>query len=56
MKRNVYLEGEIGAKYGNKFSIEGDSFSDILRCLECNFPTLRSYFIEADENNVCFIC
>lgn len=56
MKRNVYLEGEIGAKYGNKFSIEGDSFSDILRCLECNFPTLRSYFIEADENNVGFIC
>lgn len=56
MKRKVYLEGELGNKFGKEFTMDVTSFSEALRCLECNFPTIRKYFIECDERNVGFVC
>lgn len=56
MNRKVYLEGEIGEKFGKEFTMPATSFSEVLRCLECNFPTFRQYLITCVENNVKFAC
>lgn len=56
MNRKVYLEGEIGEKFGKEFTMPATSFSEVFRCLECNFPTFRQYLITCVENNVGFAC
>lgn len=56
MKRKVYLEGELGNKFGKEFSINATSFSEVFRCIECNHPNFRQYLIDCDKNNVGFVC
>ena len=56
MNRKVYLEGELGNKFGKEFTMNANSFSDVFRCLECNYPEIRQYLIECDEKNVGFVC
>lgn len=56
MNRKVYLEGELGNKFGKEFTMNAKSFSDVFRCLECNYPEIRQYLIECDEKNVGFVC
>ena len=56
MKRKVYLDGEIGEKFGKELTINANSFSDVFRCVECNYPNFRQYLIECVEKNVGFCC
>ena len=56
MKRKIYLEGEFGNKFGKEFTMNVTSFSEVLRCLECNFPNTRKYLVECDEKNIGFVC
>lgn len=56
MKRKVYLEGEIGEKFGKEFDIVAKSFSDVFRCLNGNFPEMQKYLIECDEKGIGFTC
>ena len=56
MNRKVYLEGEIGEKFGKEFSMPATSFSEVFRCLECNFPEVRKYLIDCEERNIGFVC
>lgn len=56
MNRKVYLDGELGAKFGSEFEIYAKSFSDIMRCLNTNFPELREYLLECHEKNIGFLC
>ena len=56
MKRKVILEGEIGDKFGREFTINADSFRDVVQCLSGNFPEFQRYLIEADERNIGFTC
>ena len=56
MKRKVILEGEIGEKFGREFTINADSFKDVVQCLNGNFPEFQKYLIEADERSVGFTC
>lgn len=55
MKRNVYLEGEMGARFGKEFQIAADSFTDVFRCLKCNFSEFMPYLQECHEKNIGFI-
>lgn len=55
MKRKVYLEGEIGHKFGKEFEMAADSFSDVFRCLKCNFDGFMPYLQECHEKNIGFI-
>lgn len=55
MKRKVYLEGEIGYKFGKEFEMAADSFSDVFRCLKCNFDGFMPYLQECHEKNIGFI-
>lgn len=56
MKRKIILEGEIGEKFGREFTINADSFKDVVQCLNGNFPEFQKYLIEADERNIGFTC
>lgn len=55
MKRNVYLDGELGAKYGRELVIYAETPADIFRNLECNFPDIREYFIDCHNKDIGFI-
>ena len=55
MERNVYLEGEIGVRFGREFQIAADSFTDVFRCLKCNFSGFMPYLQECHEKNIGFI-
>lgn len=56
MNRKIYLEGEIGEKFGKEFTMPVTSFSEVFRCLECNFPEVRKYLIDCEERNIGFVC
>lgn len=56
MTRKIYLEGELGAKFGNEYTMTVDSFSEVFRCLECNFSDFRKYLVSCDEKNIGFVC
>jgi len=56
MKRKVYLEGEIGEKFGREFTMNVDSFAEAIRCLDCNFPEFKQYMIESEDHGIGFIC
>ena len=45
MMRTVYLEGEMGQKFGTGFQIYAETIADALRCLEVNLPDFKKYFI-----------
>lgn len=55
MKRKVYLDGELGDKYGNELVIEADSFSDVIRCLDANFSDFRNYLEDCHEKGIGFL-
>ena len=56
MKRKVYLDGELGEKFGKELILDVDSFSDLFRLLQCNDPSLREYLIDCHEKGVGFFC
>lgn len=56
MKRKVYLEGEIGEKFGKEFTMNVNSFAEAIRCLDCNFPEFRQYMIESEDRGIGFVC
>lgn len=56
MERKIYLEGELGAKFGNEYTMTVNSFSEVFRCLEGNFSNFRKYLISCQENNIGFVC
>jgi predicted phage tail protein len=56
MKRKVYLDGELGEKYGKELTIRANSFSDVIRCLQANYPDIRQYLIDCHEKDIGFLC
>lgn len=56
MKRKVYLDGELGEKYGRELTIVADSFADVFRCLEANYPDVRQYLMDCHEKDIGFLC
>tara|TARA_B100000287_G_C20674886_1_gene794845 strand:- start:1138 stop:1839 length:702 start_codon:yes stop_codon:yes gene_type:complete len=54
MMRNIYLEGELGQKFGTSFQIEAPTVRDAFKCIEANNPEFRHYLMECHENEVGF--
>jgi len=54
MMRNVYLEGEMGERFGTGFQVNAPKVSDVLRCIECNHPSFKQYLIKCHEESVGF--
>lgn len=55
MKRNIYLEGEMGVRFGKELQIATDSFVEVFRCLKCNFNGFMPYLQECHDKNIGFI-
>ena len=56
MKRNVYLEGELGEKYGKVREIEANNVAEVFQCLAANFKDFTQYLIELDEKGFDLRC
>jgi predicted phage tail protein len=56
MKRKIYLDGELGAKYGTELTMNVNSFGEVFRCLECNYPDVKQYLIDCHEKGIGFFC
>ena len=54
MIRKIYLEGELGHKFGPAFDFSGDSVADALRCVDVNTEGFRKYLMEAHEADIGF--
>ena len=52
MMRNVYLEGELGAKFGNHFRMDCDSAQEILKNISANREEFKPYLVECVEKNI----
>jgi len=56
MLRNVYLDGELGDKFGKELKISANSIADVFKCLAGNYSDFRSYLIDCHEKNIGFMC
>lgn len=56
MKRKVYLEGELGEKYGKVREIYAPTIADIFKCLAANFPAFGKHLIELDKKGMDLKC
>ena len=54
MLRNVYLEGEMGEKFGTGFQVNALKVSDVIKCIECNHPSFKKYLMKCHEKDIGF--
>ena len=54
MNRKVYLVGEIEKKFGAEFSVNATSYSEIIKCIDCNRPGFKQYLVQCHEDNIGF--
>jgi len=55
MQRSVYLQGELGNKFGNKFTVNTDNYQEIFKCISANRPEFVPYLRKCDEQDIGFI-
>jgi len=55
MQRNVYLQGELGEKFGTKFVVNTDDYADIFKCINANRPDFLPYLRKCHEEDIGFI-
>lgn len=46
MKKHVILEGFLGEKYGREWHIVADTYADIIKCVDANYPGFRKDLID----------
>ena len=56
MNRKVYLDGELGDRYGKELTMNVDSIGEVFRCLEANYPGVRNHLLDCHERNIGFLC
>lgn len=56
MNRNVYLQGELADRFGEKLLLNVPTLSDLFRLLHANDPSLKQHMIECAEKGVSFRC
>jgi len=54
MMRNVYLEGEMGERFGTGFQVNAPTVRDVLKCIDCNYPDLKLYLVDCHEKDIGF--
>ena len=55
MQRSVYLQGELGERFGHKFIVNTDNYADIFKCINANRPEWMPYVRKCHEENIAFI-
>lgn len=56
MNRNVYLQGELAHRFGEKLVLNVPTLSDLFKLLHANDPSFRHYLVECHEKGVGFAC
>ena len=54
MKRKVFLQGELGEKFGRSFTVQTDNYRDIMRCINANRPEFLPFLINCHEEDIAF--
>lgn len=54
MMRNIYLEGELGDRYGRQLHANVDSVRDAFRLIEANYPDFKTYLVSCHEKDIGF--
>jgi len=52
MLRNVYLEGELGEKFGHKMTVDVPTVQDVFRLLDANGMKIKEHLVEAVEKEI----
>lgn len=52
MMRSVHLEGELGNKFGQSFSMHAKTSSEVFKCINANRPEFRTFMIQCHEKNI----
>ena len=55
MQHSVYLQGELGEKFGSKFVVSTDNYKDIFKCINANRPDFLPYLRKCHDEDVGFI-
>lgn len=53
--RNVYLQGELGSKFGNKFRVNTNNYQEIFKCISANRPEFIPYLKKCEQQDIGFI-
>lgn len=54
MIRNVYLQGELGEKFGTKFRVDADTHQEIIKCINANRSEFKPFLIDCHEKDIGF--
>jgi len=55
MQHSVYLQGELGERFGNKFIVNTNNYADIFKCISANRPEFLPYVRKCHEEDINFI-
>ncbi len=55
MKRKIYLEGELGDKFGKELSADVSSVKEALKLIDANFPGFKQYLVDSHDKGVGFL-
>jgi len=55
MQHSVYLQGELGERFGSKFIVSTDNYTDMFKCINANRPDFLAYVRGCAEADIGFI-
>jgi len=55
MQRSVYLQGELGERFGTKFIVHTDNYSDIFKCINANRPGFLPFLRDCHDKDIGFM-
>jgi len=54
MLRKVYLNGEIGEKFGRVAEVQAETVKDVIHYLDANYKGVKKYFLDSTEKDIGF--
>jgi predicted phage tail protein len=55
MQHSVYLQGELGERFGSKFIVNTNDYADVFKCINANRPEFLPYVRKCHEEDINFI-
>jgi len=52
MRRKVYLQGELGERFGSSFTVNSDTYQDIFKCINANRPEFKPFLHKCVEEDI----
>lgn len=54
MMRNVYLQGELGERFGFKHTMSAEYPQEVVKCIYANHPEFKEYLLDCKEKDIGF--